>query len=158
MKFKQYLNEEITDSEIKDLISKWKSKLGRYGITNVDLSTHSFKRLNHERNTPPISVEDLDFTLDGFLRKMGSQFKKDIDNVKNHTARKRGIHKEKIPDNNLEFTVKSNKTKTNLVFVLKQDFKKKGTAMVLPITMMRKKNFKTTKGEEIIVERREIWI
>lgn len=154
MRFLNYLKEEITDSDITDFIKKWKSRLASFGITEFDISTHGFKRMNHKRNNPPISTEDLSFVLDGFLRKMGAQFKKDVENVKNNTAKKRGKNKQDIPPNNLEFTVKSASKKINLVFVLKQDFKKKGTAIILPMTMMRKKNFKTTKGEEVIVERR----
>lgn len=154
MRFKSYLNERVENSEVASFIRKWKGKLKSYGVTEFDLSVHSFERLNHKRNNPPISVDDLSFVLDGFLRKMGPQFKKDVENVKNNTAKKRGLNKKDIPPNNLEFTVKSNSKKVNFVFVLKQDFKQKGTAIVLPVTMLRKKGFKTTKGEEVIVERR----
>jgi hypothetical protein len=154
MRFKQYLTEEITDAEIRDFIKRWKMKLSTYGVTEFDLSIHGFKRLNHERNKPPISVDDLDFVLEGFLKKVGNQFREDVVNVKNNTAKKRGFNKKQIPPNNLEFTVKSKSTKVNFVFVLKQDRHTKNTAIVLPMTIMRKKVFKTTKGEEVIVERR----
>lgn len=158
MRFYNYLKEEVSDSEISDLINRWKSKLKPYGITNVNMSVHGFKRMNHKRNNPPIAIEDLDWVLDGFLRKMGSSFKKDIVDVKNHVAKPRGIDKKRIPYNNLEFAVKSVKTNVVLVFVLKQDFNKKGTAMVLPMTMQRKKGYNISKGQEVVVERREIWI
>jgi hypothetical protein len=158
MKFYNYINEKTTegigDSEIRDFIKRWKMKLSRYGVTEFDLSIHGFKRLNHERNNPPILIDDLDFVLEAFLKKMGSQFKDDVQNVRNNTAKKRGLNKKQIPPNNLEFTVKSKSKKVNFVFVLKQDFNKKGTAIVLPMTMMRKKSFKVIKGEEVIVERR----
>lgn len=148
------LQEEISNEEMKDFIKRWKNKLKSYGVTEFDLSIHSFIRLNHKRNDPPISIEDLDFVLNGFLKKMGTQFKKDVENVKKNIAKKRGLRKQDIPHNNLEFTVKSASKKVNFVFVLKQDRKTKGTAIVLPITMMRKKTFKVNKGEEVIVERR----
>jgi len=158
MRFQKYLTEEITNSDIKDFENRWKAKLKPFGITNFEFSTHSGKlKLNHPRNKPLVDIEELDFVLDGFIRKMGSQFRKDIENVKNNTAKKRGIKKQNIPPNNLEFTIKSASNKVNFVIVLKQDRKTKGTAMILPITMQRKKNFKLLKGEEIIVERREIW-
>ena len=163
MNFYNYIKEEnnilselLSSNDISVFIKKWKNKLTSYGVTEFDLSVHGFERLNHKRNNPPISIEDLDFVLNGFLRKMGSQFKKDVENVKNNTAKKRGFNKKEIPPNNLEFTIKSASKKINFVFVLKQDFKKKGTAIVLPITMLRKKKFKTTKGEEIIVEKKSI--
>ena len=94
--------------------------------------------------------------MNGFIRKMGSQFKKDIDNVKNNISKKRGKRKEAIPHNNLEFVVKSKKTGINFVFVLKQDRNTKGTAMILPMTVIRKKGFVTNQGEEVVVERKEI--
>ncbi len=158
MRFQNYLNEEITNPDIKDFESRWKAKLAPFGITNFEFSKHSGKlKLNHDRNKPLVDIEELDYVMNGFIRKMGSQLKKDVVNVKNNTAKKRGIKKQEIPPNNLEFTVKSASNKVNFVFVLKQDRKTKGTAMILPITMMRKKNFKIKKGEEVMVERREIW-
>lgn len=156
MRFNTYLTEG-TPQDIKSFESKWKSKLMSLGVTNFEFSNHAGKlRLNDRRNNPPITFEELDFVMDGFIRKMGSQLRKDIDNVKNNIAKKRGIKKEAIPRNNLEFTIKSVKTKINFVIVLKQDRKTKGTAMILPITVQRKKGWKTTKGEEIVVERKEI--
>lgn len=156
MKFLNYLKEEITEAEIADFIKRWKSKFAKYGVTEFELSTHGFKRLNHKRNNPPIDISDLDYLFDAFLKKQRNQFKIDVEKIKNNTAKKRGKNKQDIPPNNLEFTVKSKSKKVNLVFVLKQDKKTKGTAIILPMTMMRKKTFHTTKGEEIIVESREI--
>lgn len=154
MRFKKYLTEEISDSEIRNFISRWKFKLKSYGVTEFDLSIHSFKRLNHERNNPPISIDDLDFVLENFLKKIGNQFRNDVNDVRNNTAKRRGINKKQIPPNNIEYTVKSNSKKINLAFVLKQDRNTKNTAIVLPITMIRKNGFKTIKGEEVIVERK----
>lgn len=156
MKFFNYLTEEITEQEITDFIKRWKRTLAGFGVTELELSNHGFKRLNHKRNNPPIAIDDLDYLLSAFLKKMGSQFKTDVEKVKQNIAKKRGKNKQDIPSNNLEFTVKSKSRKVNLVFVLKQDRNTKGTAIILPMTMMRKKTFHTTKGEEIIVESREI--
>ena len=156
-KFKQYLNinEEVTPQELTDIVNRWKNQLKSYGVTWVEPSIHfKAERINDKRNVPPLKVEELDFVMDGFLRKVGSQFKKDVENVKNHTARRRGKNKNKIPENEFEFTVKSVSTKVNLVFVLKQDRNEKGTAVIVPMTVMRKKNFGTLKGDEVIVERR----
>ena len=145
----------VTNQDVAKFISKWKGRFKGYGVTEFDLSDHFLlDRLRDKRNNPPISTDELDFVLSGFLRKMGTQFKKDVENVKNHTAKRRGFNKKAIPENELEFTVSSKSTKVNFVFVLKQDFHQKGTAIVLPMTVMRKKKFKVTKGEEVIVERR----
>ncbi|MFW9969929.1 MAG: hypothetical protein ACFFDF_06985, partial [Candidatus Odinarchaeota archaeon] len=144
--------------EIKSFEARWLNKLKSYGLTHFEFSRHVDKlRLNDPRNTPPIEIEELDFVLDGFLKKMGSQLKTDIEKVKNNVAKRRGKNKNDIPPNNLEFTVKSNSKKINFTFALKQNFKTKGTAVIVPITIMRKKGWKTIKGEEIIVERREIF-
>lgn len=161
MRFIKYLNEEeekyITPKEVKDFENRWKNKLKSYGVTEFKLSTHfDADRLNHKRNVPPLKIEELDFVLNGFLRKVGSQFKKDVENVRNHTAKRRGLNKKQIPENELEFAITSNSTNIKFVFVLKQDYHKKGTAIVLPMTIIRKKNFKVTKGEQVVVERRQL--
>ena len=149
----------VTAEEVKDWITRWKSKLKSYGVTEFDVSNHFLlDRLNHSRNNPPISVKEMDFVLDGFLRKVGSQFKKDVEAVKNHTAKRRGINKKDLKENELEFAVTSISTDIKFVFVLKQDFHKKGTAIVLPVTIIRKKQFRVTKGEQVVVERRILWI
>lgn len=157
MRFKIYLRELVTVDVAKDFINRWKAKLKTYGVTEFDLSNHFLlDRLNDKRNSPPIKVDELDFLLDGFLRHMGRQFKEDVSNVKNHTAKRRGLNKKQIPENELEFAVTSNSTKVNFVFVLKQDYNQKGTALVLPLTIIRKKTFKVTKGIPVVVEHHEI--
>jgi hypothetical protein len=158
MRFKNYLMERIEKSEAQEFVNRWKNKLKGIGLTHVEFSTHFIEdRLNDKRNNPPIEIEELDSIMDGFMRKFGSQFIKDIENVANHTAKKRGFNKKAIPNNEYEFTVTSTSSKVNLVFVLKQDRNKKGTAMILPMTIQRKKNWKVTKGDHIIVERRQLW-
>jgi len=157
MKFKKYIQEEITSQEAQDFIDRWKVKLKIFGVTEFSLSKHFLvDRLNHPRNKPPISVDELDSILESFLKKMGSQFKKDVENVRNHTTKRRGINKKQIPENELEFAITSSSTKIKFVFVLKQDFHKKGTAVVLPTTIIRHPQFKITKGEQVMVERNEI--
>lgn len=169
MRFKNYLNENghngdipnghITNQEARDFEKRWANKLKPYGVTAFELSTHfGVDRLNHKRNKPPLKIKELDFVLEMFLKKMGNSFKKDVEAVKNHTAKPRGMAKKEIPYNNLEFGVISKSTNIRFIFVLKQDRKQKGTAIVLPITIKRDKKFKINKGEEVIVERRELWI
>jgi len=158
MRLYKYLNEEVTKDEMQEFISRWKTKFKSYGVTEFDFSIHKKDRINHKRNKPPIRIEELDFILNAFLKKEGSQFKKDVENVKNHTAKKRGLNKKEIPDNELEFAITSNSSKIKFVFVLKQDRHTKGTAIVLPMTIIRNKNFKITKGIHVMVERRNIWI
>lgn len=151
------LLEYVDKQGAKDFINRWKNKLKSYGLTEAEFSDHFIiDRLNHKRNNPPITTDELDFLMNGFIKKMGSQFKKDIENVKNHTAKKRGFNKKELNDNEIEYTVSSNSNNINFAFVLKQNFKKKGTAVIVPITILRKKKFRLLKGEQVIVERREL--
>lgn len=155
MKFKLYLNEQVEKAEVDKFASKWKSKLAPYGVTNFEVSTHWIKdSLNNSRNNPPISIEELDFILNMFLKKMGSQFKTDVENIKNHTAKKRGLNKNELNNNEYEYVIKSASNHIALPIVLKQDFKKKGTAVIVPVTVQRKKGYKVNKGIEVMVERR----
>ena len=161
MRFLRYLKEEVSLQDVKEFERRWASKLKAFGLTHFEFSKHvKLDRLNHPRNASPISVEDLDFVMDGFIRKMGSQLRKDIEDIKNFTAKKRGLNKQNIPTNNLEFTIKSVSTNIALSIALKQNFKTKGTAVIVPITIKRQKGWRTKQGVEVIVEsnRRIIWI
>ena len=63
MRFKQYLVEYIDDKEAQVFIDKWKSKLKTYGLTQMEMTTHFLRdRLNHRRNKPPISIEEIVLT------------------------------------------------------------------------------------------------
>lgn len=161
MQFLNYLKEDISIPEIKAFESRWLSKLKPMGLTNFEFSNHMGKkdfRVNDTRNNPPITADELDFVMNAFVSKVGSQLKKDIQDVANHTAKKKGINKQNIPDNNIEYTIISKSTKINLAIALKQDFKQKGTAVIVPITIQRKKGWKTKQGVEVIVERKEnLW-
>jgi hypothetical protein len=155
MRFLNYINEQISTQELKEFENKWLAKLKPYGLTNFEFSNHVGKlRLNDDRNKPELDIKELDFVMEGFLKKFGPQLKKDIEDVKNHTARRRGKNKNDIPENNLEYVIKSKKTGIALILVLKQDFGKKGTAVILPATVIRKRAFVGNKGEEIMVERK----
>lgn len=172
MRFKQYLNEDVSMSEIKEFEKKWLSKLKPMGLTAFEFSSHMGKRdfrINRKENIPPITADELDFVMNAFVSKIGSQLKKDIQAVANNTAKKThplGMkNKNDIPFNNIEYVIKSKSTKINLAIALHQDKKqdgemtdrgKKGTAVIVPMTIMRKKGFKTNRGVEVIVERRVI--
>lgn len=147
MRLKQYLQEDISKKEADDFITKWKAKLKSYGITHIEMSTHFLiDRMNHSRNKPPITIEEMDFMLNGFLKQVSS-FREDIENVKNHKAKPRGKDKKKLNFNELEFAIWNKASGIKFVMVLKQDRKKKGTAMVLPMTIIRDKKLKHTQGE-----------
>lgn len=147
MRLNKYLKEMGGDDSSK-FISKWKSELKGYGLTHVEFSTHFIKdRLNHPRNKPPITLEEMDFMVKGFLKKVGTQFRKDIEDVKNHRAKPRGKNRKKLNYNEIEFAIWNPKSTIKFVMVLKQDRKEKGTAMILPMTIIRDKTLKHTQGE-----------
>jgi hypothetical protein len=172
MRFENYLKEEVTMGEVKAFEKKWLSKLRPMGLTAFEFSKHMGSRdfrINRKENIPPITADELDFVMNAFVSKMGSQLKKDIQDVANNTAKKThpmGVkNKNDIPPNNIEYMIKSASTKINLAIALHQDKKQggemgsvsnkglKGTAVIVPMTILRKKGFKTNRGVEVIVER-----
>jgi len=168
MRFKNYLKEDVSMGEIKAFENKWFAKLKPMGLTAFEFSSHMGKRdfrVNRSENKPPITADELDFVMNAFVSKMGSTLKKDIQAVANNTAKKKGVDKNNIPPNNIEYTIKSKSTNINLAIALHQDYKQggtigsvsnknlKGTAVIVPITILRKKGFKTKRGVEVIVER-----
>ncbi len=155
MRLKNYLNEMVDKSSASGFINRWKNELkNTYGLTHAEFSTHfSNERLNHPRNKPAITIEEMDAILKAFFEKVGPQFKKDVENVKKHIAKPRGKDKKKLNFNELEFTVWNKKSGIKFVFVLKQDRKQKGTAMILPMTVIRdKKKLIHKQGELVEVE------
>lgn len=158
MRFNNYLKERVEGDDVASFVTKWKTKLATYGVTNFEASTHWIRdSLNNKRNNPPITLKELNFILEMFLRKMGSQFKTDVENIKNHIAKKRGLNKQELNNNEYEYVIKSKSTNIALPIVLKQDFKQKGTAAIVPITVQRKKGYKVNKGIEVMVEKKEIY-
>jgi putative transposon-encoded protein len=173
MRFKQYLSEEVNMGEVKAFEKKWLAKLKPMGLTAFEFSSHMGKRdfrINRPENIPPITADELDFVMDAFVRKIGSQLKKDIQAVATNTAKKThplGMkNKNDVPPNNIEYVIKSKSTKINLAIALHQDKKQggemgsvsnrglKGTAVIVPMTILRKKGFVTNRGVEVLVERR----
>jgi hypothetical protein len=166
MRFKNYLSEDVSMSEIKEFEKTWLSRLKPMGLTAFEFSNHMGKkdfRVNRKENIPPITVDELDFVMNAFVKKMGTQLKKDIAAVASNTAKKShpmGMKKKnEVPDNNIEYVIKSASTKINLAIALHQDKKAgvgkqaRGTAVIVPMTILRKKGFVTNRGVEVIVER-----
>ena len=109
----------ITRQEQLEFEKRALNKLKVYGITAFEFSKHvGLDRLHHKRNQPPLEIQELDGIIDGFLSKMGSQFKQDIEKVKAHILKPRGVNKKELNFNELEFSVTSTKTKVNFTFVL----------------------------------------
>lgn len=160
MRFKDYLNEisfkgylkkqEISKPEINRFVSDINSKIKQYGAT-FTLTNHFVNdRINDPRNNPPLTLAEIEWVMRQWFKENETLFKKDVENVKNNIAKPRGENKKQIPFNNLEWTA-SGKIKdrnfVHVVFALRQDREKKGTAILLPQTIIRTKNKKVTKGE-----------
>jgi hypothetical protein len=143
----------ISKSEADKFVKTWNSTLKSVFGADFRLSTHFVvDRLNDRRNKPQISICELTFVLNKFFKKFASQFKQDVEDVKNNIAKGRGKNKDKLMRNEFEYVISSRSTGINFVFALKQDRNTKGTALMLPITVMRKKGFGVNKGEQIVVE------
>lgn len=140
----------ITEHERIDFLNKWKRVLGDYGITHIEESIHfGLERLNHSRNKPCIKIDELDYMLTEFINNILT-LKDDIESIKNHTCKPRGLHKKELNYNELEFTLWYKTNMIKFVFVLKQDRKQKGTAMLLPMTVIRDKKLIHKQG--ILIE------
>lgn len=159
MRFKKYLNEisfrgyiqkDISKSEINKFVSDMNSKVKRYGA-KFELTNHFVnERLNDTRNVPPLTLREIEWVMRQWFKENETLFKRDVENIKNNIAKPRGINNKQIPYNNLEWTA-SGKIKdrnfVHVVFALRQDGGQKGTALLLPQTIIRTKNKKVTKGE-----------
>lgn len=143
----------VTDAESRKFVDTWHSTIKSVFGADFRLSNHFIKdRLNDKRNKPQISVCELTFVLNKFFKKFAKQFKDDVEDVKNNVAKGRGKNKDKLNRNEFEYVISSRSTGINFVFALKQNRNQKGTAVMLPMTVMRKKGFGVNKGEQIIVE------
>jgi hypothetical protein len=139
----------ITEQERIDFLDKWKKVLGNYGITHIEESIHfGLERLNHSRNKPCIKIDELDHMLSEFIDT--PMLREDIECIKNHTCKPRGLHKKELNYNELEFTLWYKANMIKFVFVLKQDRKQKDTAMLLPMTVIRDKKLIHKQG--ILIE------
>ena len=155
MRFKNYLDkQEISGAEVSKFVSEWKGKMKSYGC-DFQLTKHFvMDRLNDKRNTPSVTVEEMNWLMESYLKQYGKIFKQDVENVKNNIAKPRGTNAKAVTKeygpNNLEWTVSGSiKDRSNLhmVFVMKQDNNQKGTCVLKPQTVIRTKNKKVTRGE-----------
>lgn len=146
-------NEPVSDAEARKFVATWSSTLRKVFGVDFEFSTHFLKdRLNDKRNKSQISTCELTFVLNKFFKKFASQFKQDVDDVMNNRAKGRGKNRDRLRPNEFEYVVTSRSTDINIVFALKQNRGRKGTAIMLPVTIMRKRGFGVNKGEQIIVE------
>ncbi len=143
----------VTNAEANKFLSTWRSTIKNLFGADFSFSNHFIMdRLNSKRNDPQISVCELTFVLNEFFKKFGKQFKEDVENVKNNIAKGRGKNKNQLNRNEFEYVISSRSTGVNFIFALKQNSNQKGTAVMLPMTIMRKKRFAITKGEQVVVE------
>ena len=143
----------ITMSQSEKFKERWDVALRKvFGVVFSMSKHYLYDRQGDPRNEDPITICELDLMLQDFITKRGREFMKDVDEIKRGVAKPRGINKEKIPHNNLEFVITSRSCDINWVMVMKQDYKKDGTCVILPSTIMRKRGFKVNKGERIMVE------
>lgn len=144
----------ISPKEADNFRKRWREFFSTALGAEFNLSNHWSDRLIHDRNGKPITVPELDQLFKSFLSnpQYVSRLKADIKDVKNGVARPRGKAVDKIPSNNIEMVIQSKSSNIAFPFVIKQDFNKKGTAIIVPMTIMRKAGFVVNKGERVVVE------
>ena len=99
-------------------VNEWRKEINKYGAELKGSEHFEEERLNHPRNKPPITTEELGWLLDTWINEHSDQFKKDIEDVKKNIARPRGINKKRIPHNNLEWTISGNVKNRNYVHIV----------------------------------------
>lgn len=140
-------------TQIRGFIDAWKTACRKFFDSAFDLSNHFlYDRLTHERNYKDISTCELTFVFNKFFKANVSMVKQDAQAVKDGTAVPRGRRREEMKDNELEYVVSSRSTDIHVVLVLKRDRGKAGTSVLLPVTIMRQRRFRASKGQHFIVE------
>ena len=136
-------------------VNRWRKEVNKYGAELKGSEHFEEERLNHPRNKPPITTEELGWLLGTWFEKHSAQFKIDIENVKKNIARPRGINKKRIPHNNLEWTISGSVKDRNSVHIVlalrqlkdQQGKGTKGTAILVIQSVIRTRNKKVTMGE-----------
>jgi hypothetical protein len=148
--------EDVTTQEASTFVNTYRTAMRKLFGVEFEFSNHFVRdRLNDPRNKPLISICEVQFVLNGFLKKYQGQLKTDIEAVKNGTVKPRGKNKERLKPGELEFVISSRSTFINIAFVLKQDHGRRGTAVILPITLIRKPAFQNNKGVQVFIEGKE---
>ncbi len=146
---------EMTEAEVASFKNKWRKEVNKYGAELKGSEHFDKERLNHPRNKPSITAEELDWLLESWFKKHSAQFKIDVENVKKNIARPRGINKKRIPHNNLEWTISGSVKDRNSVHIVlalrqlkdNQGRGTKGTAILVIQSVIRTRNKKVTMGE-----------
>lgn len=120
LRFKQYIQEEVTQQQINDLEKFADRLLAKFDI-DVEFTRHFADRMNDERNKPSISIAELQKFFKKIAQEKGSNIKKNAD---------------------AEVVLKDIQTDLNLPVVIRYH-KDKDEFEVVNKTIMRKKNFTT---------------
>lgn len=146
----------ISHEDAQNFTTAWRNVVTKvFGATDFRMTVHFLQdRMNSDRNVEPISTCELSMMLNQFFAKNRDQFKKDVKAVKDGTAIARGKNTHKIPKGEMEFVITSKSRRVNLVLALRPERgrNRKGTAVLLPVTVQRKKPWNVTKGEQFFVE------
>ena len=116
--FKQYLSENITDKQLKDLEKFADRILAKFNI-DISFSKHFVDRVNDNRNDPDITISELQKLFKKIQKHKGEELKK---------------------SKGTEVVLKDIQSDLNIPVVVKF---KNGEFEVTNKTIMRKKNFKT---------------
>ena len=143
----------ITDSEARDLVSKFKRVFDVIGVDFAFSSHAGLKdRLTHARNKPPISSCEFDHVMSMFIKKMGKQLYNDSADIQSRKVQARGKNADNIRPNNFEYGIVSRSTGIAIILAVQPNPRGKNAARINIVTVMRKRGFKVNQGETVMVE------
>lgn len=144
----------ITSKEARTMIKELSLAFDRFGL-NFNFSTHvAVDRLSSSRNDPPISKCEFDFVMAAFIKKWANQINGVVRDITAGKLVMKGKGAKAIPPNEFEGVITSSSTNINIAFAIKKDTVpgRKHELVFLPITVIRKRSFKITKGVRVYVE------
>lgn len=128
-KFESFVNENIQKGQLKyaeDFADKLFSK---YGI-DVAFTKHFIERVNDERNTPEITLDELIQIFQKTAEKFGKEFSAEYDT--------------------LQVVVKDIATQINIPFVLKPYPDPREETTLVSKTIMRTPDFRTSRSNKLL--------
>ncbi len=147
-----FLEFSKVDPTVNKLIAKYSNAFGLFKL-GFNISAHVlWDRLNHPRNKPAITVEELDSILSNFIRKKKAQLIDDSNAVSVGMVVPRGKNTNRIRPGNFEYVLISKKTKVVIVLSVQPNSRGHMLARVNIITVMRKAGFQVSQGETVLLE------
>lgn len=128
-KFDSFVNENIQKGQLKFAEDMADKLFAKYGI-DVAFTKHFIERVNDERNTPEITLDELIQIFQKTAEKFGKEFSSEY--------------------KTLQVVVKDIATQINIPFVLKPDPDPREETTLVSKTIMRTSEFRTSSSNKIL--------